>query len=238
MSLRPAISRSRRALGRVRSSGTLPATGVIASTCSSGDRSASRIARASSTPGSVSMMTRRGAPLAWVSALLAGEPAGASRAPAVHPAALISQRRFSESSSLTFFCPALCDVRVDQHAPPCNTPPPFARVPVNRLTLSRRSFVAAALATGLPAAARSGHPVGVQLYTVRKIVLEHPAETLRAIAAMGYREVEVLRDQLVVLAPHLKATGLRAVAMHFETPILTGNWDAWKHAEMPPIKPA
>jgi sugar phosphate isomerase/epimerase len=109
---------------------------------------------------------------------------------------------------------------------------------MSRTRLSRRAFMSAALAACLPAAARSGHNVGVQLYTVRDLVLSKPAETLGAIAAMGYREVEVLRDELGVLAPHLKATGLRPVGMHFETPLITGNWDAWKRAQMPPIKPA
>jgi sugar phosphate isomerase/epimerase len=112
-----------------------------------------------------------------------------------------------------------------------------ARAEMNGLTLSRRSFIGAGLAACLPAVARSTRRVGVQLFTVRDIVLSRPAETLRAIAAMGYREVEVLRDQLVALAPHLKATGLRPVALHFETPLITGNWDAWKRAEMPPIVP-
>jgi hypothetical protein len=90
----------------------------------------------------------------------------------------------------------------------------------------------------LSATARSQQPVGVQLFTVRDIVLYRPGETLGAIAAMGYREVEVLRDQLAVLGPYPKATALRPVALHFETPLITGNWDAWKRAEMPPILPA
>jgi hypothetical protein len=47
-------------LGRVKSSGTLPQTGVMASTFSSGERKARKIAMASSMPGSVSMMMRRG----------------------------------------------------------------------------------------------------------------------------------------------------------------------------------
>ena len=47
-------------VGRVSASGTLPETGVMASTFSSGERSARKIAMALSTPGSVSMMMRRG----------------------------------------------------------------------------------------------------------------------------------------------------------------------------------
>ena len=60
ISVRPAISTMRKAFGSVRSSGTFPATGVMASIFSSGERMASKSARASSTPGSVSMMTRKG----------------------------------------------------------------------------------------------------------------------------------------------------------------------------------
>ena len=48
----------RSAFGRVSSSGTFPATAVIPSILSSGERIASSRANASSTPGSVSMMTR------------------------------------------------------------------------------------------------------------------------------------------------------------------------------------
>jgi sugar phosphate isomerase/epimerase len=109
---------------------------------------------------------------------------------------------------------------------------------LNTAIFSRRFFLSASLAACLRANAGSGHAAGVQLYTVRDIVLARPGETLRAIAAMGYTEVEVLRNQLPVLAPYLKATGLRAVALHFETPLITGNWGAWKRADMPPIEPA
>ena len=60
MSVRPAISTIRKALGRPSSSGTFPATGVMPSIFNSGERMASSKARASSTPGSVSMITRKG----------------------------------------------------------------------------------------------------------------------------------------------------------------------------------
>ena len=64
MSVRPAISTRRSAFGSVSSSGTFPATGVIPSIFNSGERMASSRASASSTPGSVSMMTRKGPRLA------------------------------------------------------------------------------------------------------------------------------------------------------------------------------
>src|ERR1700748_464116 len=58
-SARLAISIRRSALGKVSESGTLPQTGVMASTFSSGERRARKMAMASSTPGSVSRMMRR-----------------------------------------------------------------------------------------------------------------------------------------------------------------------------------
>jgi sugar phosphate isomerase/epimerase len=60
--------------------------------------------------------------------------------------------------------------------------------------------------------------------------------TLQAIAEIGYREVEMLRNQVKTVAPLLKGVGLTPVSLHFETPLLTGNWTAWQHADMPPIE--
>jgi hypothetical protein len=54
---------------------------------------------------------------------------------------------------------------------------------------SRRTFlqagVAAAFAGALPA--KTLKAIGVQLYTVRGVLPEKPAETLRAIDAIGYQ---------------------------------------------------
>ncbi len=77
---------------------------------------------------------------------------------------------------------------------------------------------------------------GVQLYTVRDQVLVQPLATLQRIAEIGYREVEMLRNQVKTLAPLLKGVNLTPVSLHFETPLLTGNWAAWQHADMPPIE--
>lgn len=103
--------------------------------------------------------------------------------------------------------------------------------------LTRRSLLQMAAAMGVPSFPQSPHTVGVQLYTVRDIVRKKPRETLQSIAAMGYREVEMLRSQVAPLAPYLKQTGLRPISVHFETPLITGNWKAWKDADMPPIEP-
>ncbi|MFL6465674.1 MAG: sugar phosphate isomerase/epimerase family protein [Bryobacteraceae bacterium] len=102
--------------------------------------------------------------------------------------------------------------------------------------ITRRSLMRLAAACA-PAFAQGTHLAGVQLYTVRDIALKRPLQTLQAIADMGYREVEMLRNQVAILAPHLKSVGLRPVSLHFETPLVTGNWKAWQHADMPPIEP-
>jgi sugar phosphate isomerase/epimerase len=101
---------------------------------------------------------------------------------------------------------------------------------------SRRSLLrAAALASCIPGYGKRDQTLGVQLYTVRDIVLHHPLEILRSIAEIGYREVEVLRSQITPLAPYLKTLGLRPISVHFETPLITGNWQAWKDEDMPLI---
>jgi sugar phosphate isomerase/epimerase len=46
----------------------------------------------------------------------------------------------------------------------------------------------------------------------------------------------MLRNQVKTLAPLLKRANLTPVSLHFETPLLTGNWKAWQHAQMPPIE--
>jgi len=88
----------------------------------------------------------------------------------------------------------------------------------------------------LPVFAKEPLAPGVQLYTVRNEIAKEPWATVQAIAEIGYREVEVLRNQVKTLAPLLKRVNLNAVSLHFETPLLTGNWAAWQHADMPPIE--
>jgi sugar phosphate isomerase/epimerase len=104
------------------------------------------------------------------------------------------------------------------------------------LGLTRRSMMCLLTVGCASAFANTPHAVGVQLYTVRDMVGKRPLETLQAIAEMGYREVEMLRSQVAPLAPYLKTVGLQPVSLHFETPLITGNWKAWQHADMPPIE--
>lgn len=103
--------------------------------------------------------------------------------------------------------------------------------------MSRRLLIKLGGAAALPCFAKELMAPGVQLYTVRDQLVKEPLATLQAIAEIGYREVEVLRNQVKTLAPLLKRVNLTPVSLHFETPLLTGNWTAWQHADMPPIDP-
>lgn len=82
--------------------------------------------------------------------------------------------------------------------------------------ISRRSLLTAAAAsvTGLPA--RALPTVGVQLYTVRRVLPKKPLETLRAIEQIGYREVECTAEHLDAIWPSLKQTSLKAVSVHLD----------------------
>ena len=105
------------------------------------------------------------------------------------------------------------------------------------LPLTRRALLGAAAAACVPAFAQTHKRAGVQLYTVRDLILKRPLETLQAIADIGYREVEMLRNQ-VSCSRRISRNGLQPVSMHFETPLFTGNYKAWQHADMPAIEQA
>jgi sugar phosphate isomerase/epimerase len=59
-------------------------------------------------------------------------------------------------------------------------------------------------------------PLGVQVYTVRSVLPTKGEETLRAIAAIGYKEVEINFDDAKKYAAVLKETGLRATGSHIQ----------------------
>lgn len=80
-------------------------------------------------------------------------------------------------------------------------------------TISRRSFLATA-ATAASLHARALPAVGVQLYTVRRVLPKKPLDTLRAIEQIGYREVECGGDDLDAIWPSLKQTSLKPVSAH------------------------
>ena len=90
-------------------------------------------------------------------------------------------------------------------------------------TISRRRFAAQAAAllpllrTRLSAADPALLPrIGVQLYTVRDVIMKDPLATLKAIQDLGYTEVEVTYANLDAIWPALKQTSLKGVSAHVD----------------------
>jgi sugar phosphate isomerase/epimerase len=64
------------------------------------------------------------------------------------------------------------------------------------------------------------HTVGVQLYTVRGVLPKQPAETLKAIASIGYREIEATYGGLDKIWPDVEASGLKPVSIHLDNTLM------------------
>lgn len=89
---------------------------------------------------------------------------------------------------------------------------------------SRREFLqAGSLAASLCAAVHGAQlrAIGVQLYTVRTVLPDKPAETLRAIDAIGYTEAEATFALLDRIWPSLQATHLKPVSIHLDSALVT-----------------
>jgi sugar phosphate isomerase/epimerase len=80
--------------------------------------------------------------------------------------------------------------------------------------VTRRQLLAATFAAPLFAAFE--RPLGVQLYTVRSQLPSNGEATLRAIAAIGYKEVEISLPDAKKFAAVLKETGLKATGSHID----------------------
>lgn len=93
-------------------------------------------------------------------------------------------------------------------------------------TMSRRSLLWAGGAAW--AAQKFTKPLYVQTYTLRNQLPDAPRETLAAVAKLGYAGVEAGRAELSKLAPYFKEFKLSTPSAHFEAPLITGNWDAYK----------
>jgi len=71
----------------------------------------------------------------------------------------------------------------------------------------------------LASAAKPQHSlkaIGLQLYTVRDIILDNPQKVLTEISDIGYREAEVTSDNLDKIWDALVATKLKAVSLHVD----------------------
>lgn len=86
--------------------------------------------------------------------------------------------------------------------------------------LTRRTFLqAAALSPALAAAPLK--TIGVQLYTVRDVILKDPAGVLKQLEQIGYREAEVVQATMDRIWDALKATRLKPVSIHFDSALFT-----------------
>jgi sugar phosphate isomerase/epimerase len=96
------------------------------------------------------------------------------------------------------------------------------------MTSRRRFLQTSSLAAALGGAARGARlrTLGVQLYTVRSVLPEKPAETLRAIDGIGYREAEATFAYLDRIWPALKATRLNPVSIHLDSTLVTKGTEA------------
>ena len=95
------------------------------------------------------------------------------------------------------------------------------------MKLSRRELLkSASLAAALPAArltARQLQAIGVQLYTVRNVLPQKPAETLNAIEVIGYREIEATYGGLDRIWPAIQATHLNPVSVHLDNTLMNAG---------------
>jgi len=108
-----------------------------------------------------------------------------------------------------------------------------------RSAMSRRKFIKMAAsgiglgvaAGGLPARAwmNSGRSVGVQLYTLRKLMAESVPKTLQLVSGIGYREVELaglFGESPENFRRMLDGEGLKAPSSHVPLEILEENFSA------------
>jgi sugar phosphate isomerase/epimerase len=87
--------------------------------------------------------------------------------------------------------------------------------------MRRRELLAVAGASAAPLFSRTLRTVGVQLYTVRSVLPDKPAETLKALEQIGYREVEAVAANLDKIWPLLKQTSMKPVSIHLDTAMFT-----------------
>ncbi|MBS1858504.1 MAG: sugar phosphate isomerase/epimerase [Acidobacteria bacterium] len=90
---------------------------------------------------------------------------------------------------------------------------------------TRRQFMAAAALAAADLRAAKLKTVGVQLYTVRSILPQKPEETLKAIRAIGYQEIEATFAGFDKIWPAVEASGLKPVSMHMDNAMVMRGGD-------------
>lgn len=90
---------------------------------------------------------------------------------------------------------------------------------ISRRTLLRTAgALAGSGALASPSSPRSLKTIGVQLYTVRDVIANgDPAEVLKTLDAIGFREAEVIWASLDRVWPGLRQTKMRPVSIHMDS---------------------
>jgi sugar phosphate isomerase/epimerase len=91
-----------------------------------------------------------------------------------------------------------------------------------KVMISRRALLQAASFSAVTGGVQAAKlkKVGVQLYTVRTVLPTRMEETLKAIEAAGYREIEATWADLDKLLTALKSTRLKPVSVHLDARII------------------
>ena len=106
-------------------------------------------------------------------------------------------------------------------------------MPVMTMKLTRRQAAALPVLGSLAAAwaaapTKTKKALGFQLYTLRNLMTPEKARTaLKAVADIGYREIETLRALHPLVLPLCKEFSLKPVSGHYETGLVTGDEKAW-----------
>jgi sugar phosphate isomerase/epimerase len=88
-------------------------------------------------------------------------------------------------------------------------------------------------------AANAPPSLSARLYSVRRDLKRDPDGVLKAIAGIGYKEVEGYnRLDTIALMPRIKASGLMARSCQTETPLVTADWDNYPEFKQIPLKAA
>jgi len=97
--------------------------------------------------------------------------------------------------------------------------------------LTRRSLLGGAGSALFPGRLRAANTfskaIGLQLYTLRRLLPRRAREALERAAEIGYEEVETLPGGSRELESYFQEFGLRPVSGHWEAPLVTENWAAW-----------
>ncbi len=68
--------------------------------------------------------------------------------------------------------------------------------------------------------------IGLQLYTVRDLLVSEPMKALATIQQLGYKQVELFNaETMPKMMPPLKELGLAVNSMHFASAFVTRNWE-------------